>query len=258
MFKFPHYLSRLLAALALSGLAVTASARTFDEIKKDGTIRVATEGAFQPFNYFEGAKLTGFEVELADAVFAKMGVKADWKAIGFDALLAGLQQNRWDFVVASHGITDERSKAVSFGNPHYCTGGIIVAKDPAIRTAKDLVGKTVSVQTGTTYLDQVKKLAGVKGVKNFPQDNDARNALQTGRVDAWVTDRFVATKSLATNPTGGLRMGDYVFVERIAAAASKSNPGLAQEWNKGLAAVVADGTYKKISDKWFKEDVSCK
>ncbi|MDH4061704.1 MAG: ABC transporter substrate-binding protein, partial [Aquincola sp.] len=134
---------RALCALAVLGLAALAQARSFDEIKKDGTIRIATEGQFSPFNYFQGSKLTGFEIDLADAVVAKMGLKTDWKALSFDALLAGLRQDRWDLVIASHGITEERSKAVTFADPHYCSGGMVVAKDPAIRTAKDLAGKVV-------------------------------------------------------------------------------------------------------------------
>jgi len=248
----------VLCALALVGLAGMAQARSLEEIKKDGTIRVATEGAFSPFNYFQGPKLTGFEVELTEALVQKMGLKIEWKALGFDALLAGLRQDRWDLVIASHGITEERAKAVTFAEPHYCSGGMVVAKDPAIKAAKDLAGKTVSVQTGTTYLENVKKVAGVKEVKNFPSDNDARSALITGRVDAWVTDRFVALNSLSANPGAGMKLGDYLFVERIAAAVTKGNGSLADGWNKALADMMADGSYQKLSAKWFNEDIRCK
>ena len=247
----------LLAAGAVFMLG-SAQARPFDEVKKDGKIIIATEGQFAPFNYFQGTKLTGFEVDVAEAIAAKMGLKVEWKALGFDALLAGLRQDRWDMVIASHGITEERAKAVTFTEPHYCSGGVIVAKDAAIKSAKDLVGKVVSVQTGTTYLENVKKLAGVKEVKNFPQDTDARGALLTGRVDAWVTDRFVAKQALDANPSGGMRMGDFVFVERIASAVAKGNSSLAGEINKALAAIQADGSYAALSKKWFNEDIRCK
>jgi len=249
---------KLLLATAAALLLGGAQARSFDEIKKDGKIIIATEGQFAPFNYFQGTKLTGFEVEVAEAMAAKMGLKVEWKALGFDALLAGLRQDRWDMVIASHGITEERAKAVTFTEPHYCSGGVIVAKDASIKTAKDLVGKVVSVQTGTTYLENVKKLPGVKDVKNFPQDTDARGALLTGRVDAWVTDRFVAKQALDANPAGGMRMGDFVFVERIASAVGKGNNSLAGEINKALAAILADGSYATLSKKWFNEDIRCK
>jgi polar amino acid transport system substrate-binding protein len=187
-----------------------------------------------------------------------MGVKIEWKALGFDALLTGLKQDRWDMVIASHGITPERSKAVTFADPHYCSGGVIVAKVPAIKSAKDLAGKVVAVQTGTSYQDNVKKVAKVKEIKNFPQDTDARAALVSGRVDAWVTDKFVALQSQQANPGSGLNMGEFLFVERIAPAVAKGNTALAAEINKAMAAIMADGSYEKISQKFFKEDIRCK
>ncbi|RYF55832.1 MAG: transporter substrate-binding domain-containing protein, partial [Comamonadaceae bacterium] len=78
----------VVTAIALSA-ALAAQARTVDEIKKDGKIIIATEGQFAPFNFFQGTKLTGFEVEVAEAVVKKMGVKLEWKTLGFDALLTG-------------------------------------------------------------------------------------------------------------------------------------------------------------------------
>ncbi len=246
---------------ALLGLliasAVTAQARSLEDVKKDGKINIATEGQFAPFNFFQGSKLSGFEIELAELVAKKMGVTIEWKALGFDALLAGLRQDRWDLVIASHGITEERAKAVTFADPHYCSGGAIVSLDPAIQKVADLNGKSVSVQTGTTYLDNVKKLTGVKEVKNFPQDTDARGALLTKRVDAWVTDKFVAAIAIASNPNAGMRLGDFVFVERIAAAVAKGNSSLVQGYNKALAEVMADGSYATLSKKYFHEDVRC-
>jgi polar amino acid transport system substrate-binding protein len=249
---------RALLATILALTAFGAEARTFEEIKADGKIVVATEGAFPPFNFFKGPQLTGFEVEVAEALATKLGVKVEWRALSFDALLAGLRQDRWDVVIASFAITDERSKAVSFTHPHYCSGGVIVAKTPAIRTVGDLTGKVVAVQTGTTYLTNVRKLAGVKDVKNFPKDTDARSALMTGRVDAWVTDRFVAKAALESSASGGLHVGDFVFVERIASAVKKGNASLEAALNQALDQILADGTYAAISKKYLGEDVRCR
>ncbi|MFT5534601.1 MAG: polar amino acid transport system substrate-binding protein [Burkholderiaceae bacterium] len=250
----------LFAFSILTGLLFGPSvqARPFDEIKASGTLIVATEGAYPPFNYFQGSKLSGFEVELAEAMVKKMGLKIEWKSLSFDALLAGLRQDRWDMVMASFGVTDERSKAVLFTSPYYCSGGVIVSKDAAIKDAATLVGKTVAVQTGSTYMENVKKLTGVKDVKNFPQDTDARSALVAGRVDAWVSDRFVVKSATESNPGLGLKVGDYLFVERIAAAVKKGNAPLAAAVDKALAEVMADGTYKTISEKFMKEDIRCK
>lgn len=245
-------------ALLLLWLAGSAHARPLAEIRRSGQLIVATEGAFAPFNYFDGGKLTGFEVELAQLVARKMGLAVTWKTLGFDGLLTGLGQDRWDVVIASHGVTDERARAVSFMAPHYCSGGLVVARDARIRSARDLAGRTVAVQTGTTYLQQVQRLPQPpKEVKNFPTDNDARAALVTGRVDAWVSDRFVALGALRSNPQLKLQAGELLFTERIAAAAAKGNQPLVEAWNASLAAALADGSYAALSRRWFGEDVRC-
>lgn len=237
--------------------AFSVQARSIEAIQKDGKILLATEGQFAPFNFFKGTTLTGFEVEVAELVAKKMGLKVQWKTIGFDALLTGLKQDRWDLVIASHAITDERAKAVTFTAPHYCSGGLVVAMDPAIRSAKDLAGKVVAVQTGTSYLTNVQKIAGIKDMKNFPTDVDARSALVSKRVDAWVTDRFVAKEVAAKNPTAGFKLGELVFVEKVASAVAKGNTGLADAWSKALAETMADGSYAAVSKKYFEEDVRC-
>ena len=237
--------------------AFSVQARTIEAIQKDGKILLATEGQFAPFNFFKGTTLTGFEVEVAELVAKKMGLKVQWKTNGFDALLTGLKQDRWDLVIASHAITDERAKAVTFTAPHYCSGGLVVAMDPAIRNARDLAGKVVAVQTGTSYLENVQKVANIKDMKNFPTDVDARSALVSKRVDAWVTDRFVAKEVAAKNPTVGFKLGELVFVEQVASAVTKGNTGLADAWNKALAETMADGSYQAVSMKYFNEDVRC-
>lgn len=232
-------------------------ARTLDEIKSSGKIIIATEGAYPPFNYFQGSQLTGFEVDLGNAIAKKMGLQVEWKALSFDALLAGLRQDRWDVVIASFGITEERAKAVTFTQPHYCSGGVIVSRDGSIKTVGDLSGKTVAAQTGSTYFENVKKVPGVKEVKNYPQDTDAMGALLNSRVDAWISDRFVVKTAMNSNPTN-LKMGDFLFVEKVASALKKGNSSLAGAYDKALAEIMADGTYKAISEKYMKEDVRCK
>ncbi len=244
-------------ATALIGTSA-AQARTLTEIKASGKMIVATEGAYPPFNYFQGAKLTGFEVELAEAIVRRMGLAIEWKSLAFDALLAGLMQDRWDLVIASFAITEERARAVTFTSPHYCSGGVIVSRDPAIRSAATLAGKTVAVQTGTTYLKNVEKVPGIKAVKNFPQDTDARSALVSGRVDAWVSDRFVVKTAIETSPKAGLKSGEFLYVEKIASAVNKGNLPLAAAIDKALAELMADGTYNALSEKYLKEDVRCK
>lgn len=248
--------STLWALVALALIAPSLQARTLAEIRKDGRIVIATEGQFPPFNFMEGQTLTGFEVELAEALAQKMNLKVEWKRAPFDGLLDGLAQNRWDLVIASHGITEERARQVTFVDPHYCTGGVIVSRGGWIKNVVQLTGKTVSVQAGTSYLANVEKLPGVKEIKSFEKDPEAMEAMISGRVNAWVTDKFAA-KTAVKSGRGGLKMGDYVFVERVASAVSKDNTTLATELNKALSAVESDGSYATLSRKYFQEDIRC-
>lgn len=252
-----NVLQTLTLTVALCATATLGHARPLEAVRKNGTLLLATEGQYAPFNFFQGKQLTGFEVEVAELVTRQMGLKPEWKTLSFDALLTGLQQDRWDVVIASHAITDERAKAVTFTLPHYCSGGMVLSLSPALRSAKDLAGKTVAVQTGTTYAAELRRLPGIKDVKNFPSDTDARSALVSKRVDAMVTDRFVAKELLRKSPTAGFHPGDMVTIERVAAAVALGNTGLADAWSQALKAVMADGRYARISQKYFQEDVRC-
>ncbi len=107
----------LLALTALTLLATGAEARTWAEIKKSGTVKVATEGAFPPFNLMKGKTPTGFEVELAEALGKQLGLKVQWTVLPFDSLLIGLNQDRYDFVIASHGITPSGKRRWTFPVP---------------------------------------------------------------------------------------------------------------------------------------------
>jgi len=239
-------------------IGTVVQARSLEEIQADGTIILATEGLNPPFNFHQGKKLTGFEVEIGEAVAKKMGLKVDWKTLSFDSLLSGLRQDRWDLVIASFGVTPQRAKAVKFTQPHYCSGAIIVSKGQKPLTVDDLNGKTVAVTSGTTNLQHVNKIPGIKNVKIFPMETDARAALLNGRVDVWVVDRFVAKSALESGSSAGLIMGDFLFTEKVASAVKKDNSSLADAYNIALAKVMSDGTYKTISDKYMKEDISCK
>lgn len=247
----------LLSLTALALLGSTAQARTWADIQKSGTIKIATEGAFPPFNLMKGKTPTGFEVELAEILAKQLGLKVQWTIQPFDSLLIGLNQDRYDFVIASHGITPERQKAVDFSNPHYCTGGAIVTRPGGPLTAKALSGKTVAVQVGTTYLENVRKVPGVRDVKTFPKDTDAQAALMAGRVDAWVGDKFTGL-DLIKAQKGKVVQGELLFREKIGMAVKKGNTTLLKTLNTALAKAQADGSYAKLSQRYFGEDVRCR
>lgn len=237
--------------------AASAEARDWAMIKQSGTIEIATDGAYPPFTYAEGGKLTGYEIDVYDAIAKKLGIKTHWSVLGFDALIAAVHQDRFDMAVSDHGITPEREKAVDFATPHYCSGGQIVTRGVGPWKGADLKDKVVGVQLATTYADATKREAGVKEVRTFPRDTDALQALMGSRVDAWVTDRFVAKAAIEKNPSFGLKAGEMLFVERIAGVMQKGNVSLRDQINKAIADLKADGTLKAISQKYFKEDINC-
>jgi polar amino acid transport system substrate-binding protein len=232
--------------------------RDMEAIKKSGTLQVATEGAFPPFNFFKDNQLTGFEIDIAEAMAKKMGLKVNWTTLGFDVQIPALAQDRFDLAIASFAITEERAKAVDFTDPHYCSGGQIVSKTGGPKSAAELKGKTVAVQIGTTFADAVKKVSDIKEAKTFPKDTDAQQNLLSDRVDAWVTDRFQAKELVQKSPALNLQLGDLLYSEKVAIIVKKDNKTLREALNKALAEIMADGSYKTISEKYFGEDIRCK
>lgn len=238
-------------------IAVSAEARDLKEIKATGTLKIATEGATPPFNYFEGEKLTGFDVDLGAAVARKLGVKVEWVTLAFDGLLVGLDHDRYDLVVAGHGITPERQKAVDFSTPYVCSGAAIVAKEGGARTVGDLAGKVVGVQVGTTYLTAVRDVPGVEEVKTFPKDTDALQNLIAGRTDVWISDKLTALTAAEKAREANLQIGGLLYEERYGMAFRKGNDDLRQAVDAALGDLLADGGYKQISEHYFKQDIRC-
>ena len=174
-----RFIAKVLSAVIPLTLLLSApvSARDWSTIKSSGTIIAVTEGQYAPFNYYEGKKLTGYEIDVAEAIAKQMGLKLEWRTAPFDAQVAAVSQDRFDFAIASHGHTEERAKAVDFAAPHYCSGAQIAAKKNGPLTAAELKGKTAGVQIATSYYDAAKKIDGIKEVKTYKADPEAFAAL---------------------------------------------------------------------------------
>lgn len=255
-----RFLVKLLSAVIPLSivLSVPVAAREWDVVKKSGTIIAATEGAFAPFNYYEGTKLTGYEVDVAEALARKMGLKLEWRVVPFDAQLAAVSQDRFDFAIASHGYTKERAKAVDFASPHYCTGGQIAAPKDGSLTAASLKGKTIGVQLATSYYEAAKKIAGVKEIKTYKADPEAYSALKAKKIDAWISDKFTVMETLKKNPGAGIVTGEQVFIERVSLIMRKNNKAFMDQINQALNELKKDGTLAAISQKYFNTDINCR
>lgn len=255
-----RFLAKLLGAVIPLSILFSApvDARDWSVVKESGTIIAATEGAFYPFNYFEGPKLTGYEVDVAEAVAKKLDLKLEWRVVTFDAQLASIRQDRFDFAIASHGYTEERAKAVDFASPHYCTGGQIAAHKDGALTVAALSGKTVGVQLGTSYLENAKKIPGLKELKTYKADPEVFSALKAGKIDAWISDKWLIKATLEKNPDAGIVAGEQLFVERVSMILRKNNKELMDKLNQALADLKKDGTLAALSQKYFKTDINCR
>ena len=178
--------------------------------------------------------------------------------VPFDAQLAAVSQDRYDFAIASHGHTEERAKAVDFASPHYCTGGQIAAPKDGALTAAELKGKTVGVQLATSYFDAAKKIEGIKEVKTYKSDPEAFSALRAKKINAWISDKFTVMETLKKNPKAGIVTGEQVFVERVSLITRKNNKEFLEQINKTIAELISDGTFATISKKYFDSDITCK
>lgn len=142
-------------------------------------------------------------------------LKFEWRTALFDAQVAAVGQDRFDFAIASHDHTEERAKAVDFAAPHYCSGAQIAAKQNGLLTAAALKGKTAGVQIATSYYDAAKKIEGIKDVKTYKADPEAFAALRAGKIDAWVSDKFTVMETLNKRTQGRHRHREQLFVELI-------------------------------------------
>lgn len=236
-----------------------AFARDFDCIERSGLLRVAVDGQTPGFNYYQGKELTGFEVELTNEIAKRMGLTVEWVVQPFNTLLPGLsqedEQERFDLIATSHAITPEREKSVDFAEPLYCSEAMIVAKTGGPKTQSDLKNKVVAVPTGTVYQDFMKKIPAIKKIKPFESETDALKDLLAGKSDAWITEQFVALDAAKVHKE--LQLGATLFSEKNAMVVAKGNRKLLVRVNQQLRSILGDGTYARLSQKYFQKDIRC-
>ena len=218
---------------------------------QNNVLRVATDATFPPMEFVENGKKTGFDVELVEAVAAKMGKKVEWVDIDFKGLVPGLVAKRYDMAVSAIYITDERKKVVDFTQPYYAGGLVAMVKEGSpIAKLTDLDGKKVSVQVGTKSVgymtEHFPKVQRVEVEKN----QEMFNLVDIGRADAAVTGKPAAFQYVRTRP--GLRVLDeQLTTEEYGMALRKDTPELTKAVNGAITKLKADGTYAAIVKKWF-------
>ncbi len=272
--------------LALLGTALAVGGAAAQE----KTVKIATEGAYAPWNFTgAGGKLEGFEVDLAHDLCARMKVKCEIMAQDWDGIIPALQAKKYDAIMAGMSITDERKKTIDFSRP-YAAGpnGFLVPKDSplakmpgtgqaynlgtqkeaaekAIDAVKPLLkDKAIGVQGSTihaNFADQYYK--GTAEIREYKTTEAHDLDLAAGRIDAVLAD---ATSIIGTLEKPEFK--DYVLVgpsisggllgEGVGVGLRKDDQELKNAFNEAIQAAVQDGTVKKLSEKWFKVDISPK
>jgi len=248
------------AGLALVLLAGTAhAADLLDEVKQRGALRIGVEGTYPPFNYRdEQGKLTGFDVEIAEAIAAKLGVKPEFTATEWSGILAGLQAGKYDVIVNQVAATDKRRETFDFSDPYVVSAAQLIVRANETRpmaTKADLKGKKIGVGQGSNYADLARGIEGAE-VKVYPGAPEYLQDLATGRIDAAINDSLLIpylAKKTKLPVKAGAPLGS---VESNAIPFRKGNPKFKAAIDKALADLKADGTFARISTKWFARDVS--
>lgn len=220
------------------------------------TIRIGTEGAYPPFNFVDNnGELQGFDVDVAKAVCDRMGAECTFVKQDWDGIIPALLAKKFDAIVASMSITEERKQAVDFTNRYYTNKLQFIAKSGADLDVSEagLKGKAIGAQRATISGDWLEKNRAGADLKLYDTQENAYLDLAAGRVDAVLADALVNYEWLKSDAGKGFAfVGEPVFDgDLIGIAVRKGEDDLREKINAALDSIVADGTYAKINAKYF-------
>lgn len=220
------------------------------ELIKSGVLTVGSDTTWPPMEYIEGDKIVGFDVDLTQAIADKIGLKLDYQSTPWDGIIPALVAHKFDMVISSMTITDEKKKEVNFSDPYFNTDQAAVVKEGSgIDAVEKMDGKTVGVQLGTTGELTAKDIKGCT-TKTYDDILMAFEDLKAGRIDAVMADSYLSYSYAAKNE--GYTVGFVVKTgEKLGIAFSKESPNLLAAVNGALKTVMDDGTYASIYEKWF-------
>lgn len=251
--------SNTTASTGSAAPAATTSAATSEagadegyKLATEGTLTMATNAQFPPYEYYDGDDVIGIDADIAKAIADKMGLKLKIEDMEFDSIITAVSTGKADLGLAGMTVTPDRQKNIDFSDS-YATGVqvIIVKEDSTIAKPDDLKGKKIGVQLATTGDAYATDEYGKDSVVQYNKGSDAVMALSQGQVDAVIIDNEPAKSYVAANK--GLKILDTEYVtEDYAACIAKDNTGLTKAVNKALAELKADGTLQKIVDKYIK------
>ncbi|CAI8736042.1 cystine ABC transporter substrate-binding protein [Pseudomonas sp. PDM26] len=248
-------------ALSAGLIGQAVAGEQLQQIKDKGVINVGLEGTYPPFSFVDAdGKLAGFEVEFSEALAKELGVKVKLQPTKWEGILAALESKRLDAVINQVTITEERKKKYDFSEPYTVSGiqALVLTKKAAelnIKSAADLSGKKVGVGLGTNYEEWVKANVPTADIRTYEDDPTKFQDLRVGRIDAILIDRLAALE-YAKKAKDTTAAGDAFSRQEAGIALRKGEPELLAAVNKAIDKLRADGTLKKLSEKYFSADVT--
>lgn len=249
-------LALMVAAVGCGGSDEPAADQDGQQAKEKYT--AAFEPTFAPFEFTdENGEYTGFDVDLIKAIAEVQGFEVELQSLGFDGLIPAVQTGTIDIAISGMTIKPERQEQVDFSIPYYQSGLIMAVQEgnDEITEPKDLAGKTIAVQIGTTgafFADEVKEEYGAK-VKTFNTTDLVFMELENGGADAVINDLPVTKEYIDKKGKGKVKMvGDILGGDEFyGIAVQKGNEEMLQLINEGLQKLKENGKYAEIYEKWF-------
>lgn len=244
------------AVVASLGAANVAVADELDTIKSNGVIRIAMSGAYPPFNFVnEQNEVVGFDPAIGTEIATRMGVEVEIVTTAWDGIIAGLLANKYDAIVGSMSITEERAEVVDFVGPYYNTRRAVFTKpDSGITSVSQLGDVKVGVTLGETHEEWARNEGyNVNTYKGLPE---LMLELQNGRVDVIVGDSIAVLLAMKANGYQFDMLPD-LETEDVGAgiAIRQGNPELKAAMQEALDAMMEDGTYVEIATEWVGGDI---
>lgn len=229
---------------------------------KKGTLRIAVEANYYPFNYLDkNRNLTGFDVDIANALCNKMNYDCVFVVQKWDLLIPLLRGNQSDAIISSMSITDERKELVAFTKKYYQTSASFVARKgySSNLSKENLAGKSIGVQQGTVYVAYAKKFYGDSAViKVVNSERTVGDYLTTDLIELALGDTVYWHRWLQSERAFSF-VGDPIysseFGEGVGIAVKQEDQALLQELNSAVDKIRADGTYRRIENKYFTYDI---
>lgn len=219
-------------------------------------ISFGVSATYPPFESLDANnQIVGFDIDLARALCTRIQAECTFTNQAFDSLIPSLKFKKYDAVISGMDITPERSKQVAFSTPYYANSAVVVAKKDHYRSFADLRHKRIGMENGTTHQKYLHdKHPEVKTV-SYDSYQNAFIDLKNGRIDGVFGDTAVVNEWLKTNPQLGAATpvvtDAQYFGTGLGIAVRLDNKALLEKLNNALKEIKADGSYQKISDKWF-------